>query len=61
VAFWTKMSALLLAVIFTFTVRRVVAFAPEGRFSPAVTRAVAVTSVALWSVVGWGGRWIGFS
>ena len=60
-AFWTKMTALLLAVIFTFTVRRWVAFAPEGRFSPLLNRAVAVTSVALWSMVGWGGRWIGFS
>ena len=60
-AFWTKMTALLLAVIFTFTVRRSVAFAPEGRFSPARYRAVGVTSIALWSTVGWGGRWIGFS
>jgi hypothetical protein len=60
-AFWTKMTALLLAVIFTFTVRRSVAFAPDGRFSPASYRAVGVTSIALWSTVGWGGRWIGFS
>ena len=60
-AFWTKMTALLLAVIFTFTVRRVVAFAPDGRFSPVWNRTVAVTSLALWSTVGWGGRWIGFS
>jgi uncharacterized protein DUF6644 len=60
-AFWTKMSALLLAVIFTFTVRRFVAFAPDGRFSAVWNRTVAVTSLALWSTVGWGGRWIGFS
>jgi hypothetical protein len=61
VAFWTKMVALVLAVVFTFTVRRVVAFAPDGRYPPLWNRAVATTSVALWATVGWGGRWIGFS
>jgi hypothetical protein len=60
-AFWTKMTALLLAIVFTFTVRRRVVFAPPGRFAPASYRAVALTSIALWSTVGWGGRWIGFS
>ena len=60
-AFWTKMTALLLAVTFTFTIRRSVAFAPDGRFSPSSYKAVAITSIALWSTVGWGGRWIGFS
>ena len=60
-AFWTKMTALLLAIMFTFTVRRSVSFAPEGRFSAAAYRGVAVVSLALWSTVGWGGRWIGFS
>jgi len=60
-AFWTKMTALLLAIIFTFTVRRVVAAAPDGRFGPGSQKAVAITSLVLWSTVGWGGRWIGFS
>jgi hypothetical protein len=60
-AFWTKMSALLLAILFTFTIRRSVLAAPDGRFAPASYRAVAITSIALWSTVGWGGRWIGFS
>ena len=60
-AFWTKMIALMMAALFTFTIRRLVAGAPEGRFSPWTHKAVAVTSVALWSTVGWGGRWIGFS
>jgi hypothetical protein len=55
------MTALFLAIIFTFTVRRAVSSAPDGRFSPASCRAVAITSIALWSTVGWGGRWIGFS
>ena len=60
-AFWTKMTALIAAIIFTFTIRRRVAFAPDGRFSPASYKAVGLVSIALWSTVGWGGRWIGFS
>jgi len=60
-AFWTKMTALTLAVVFTFTIRRRVTFAPDGRFAPVSYKAVAMTSLALWSTVGWGGRWIGFS
>ncbi|MBI4885861.1 MAG: hypothetical protein HY824_02100 [Acidobacteria bacterium] len=60
-AFWTKMTALLFALGFTFTVRRSVSLAPDGRFTPAWNKAVALISLALWSTVGWGGRWIGFS
>lgn len=60
-AFWTKMTALVGAVIFTFTFRRIVAGAPDGRFPPAWNRAVGLASIALWATVGWGGRWIGFS
>ena len=61
VAFWIKMVALVAAALFTFTVRQRVALAPEGRFSPAWSRAVGAISIGLWSIVGWGGRWIGFS
>jgi hypothetical protein len=60
-AFAVKMASLLLALIFTFTVRRKVALADEGRVGPLWSRLVAVVSVALWSGVGIGGRWIGFS
>jgi len=60
-AFWTKMTALALAILFTFTIRRRVTFADEARFGPAVSRAVGAVSILLWSTVGWGGRWIGFS
>jgi hypothetical protein len=60
-AFWTKMVALAGAILFTFTLRRVVAGAAEGSYSPVWNRAVALTSIALWGAVGWGGRWIGFS
>jgi hypothetical protein len=60
-AFWTKMTALLFALAFTFTVRRNVTAAPDDRFSPLRAKAVGLTSIALWATVGWGGRWIGFS
>ena len=56
IAFWIKMTSLLLAIVFTFTVRRKVAMADETRVSPLLS-----THLALWSGVGIGGRWIGFS
>ena len=60
-AFAVKMTSLLLALIFTFTVHRKVVLADESRVGPLWSRVVAVDSVALWSGVGIGGRWIGFS
>ena len=60
-AFWTKMEFLLPALIFTFTIRRRVAFAEEGRVWPLWNRVVAISSLALWTGVGAGGRWIGFT
>ncbi len=60
-AFWTKMTALALAILFTFTIRRRVTLADETRVGPMWSRVVAMTSITLWSLVGWGGRWIGFS
>jgi putative flippase GtrA len=60
-AFAVKMTSLLLALIFTFTVHRKVVLAVESRVGPIWSRVVAVVSVTLWSGVGMGGRWIGFS
>jgi hypothetical protein len=60
-AFWFKMTSLFLAIAFTFTVQRKVTQADEARISPAWSKVVAVVSVLLWSGVGIGGRWIGFS
>jgi uncharacterized membrane protein YhdT len=61
VPFWWKMSSLSLALIFTFTVRRKVAFAEEARVRPIWQKLVALISLTLWFGVGAGGRWIGFS
>ena len=59
--FWVKMGSLVLAIIFTFTIRRKVTSADDGRVSPVVYKLVALVSLALWFGVGAGGRWIGFS
>jgi len=60
-AFWVKMTSLLLSIVFTFTVVRKVALAGPDRVRPVWRWVVALVSVLLWSGVGVGGRWIGFS
>jgi hypothetical protein len=59
--FWTKMTSLALALVFTFTVRRKVALADEARVRPWASKLVALVSLTLWLTVGASGRWIGFS
>jgi hypothetical protein len=58
-AFWVKMTSLALAIVFTFTVRRKTVMADKS--TTFRSKLVALVSVALWSAVGIGGRWIGFS
>jgi hypothetical protein len=60
-AFWVKMTSLLLASLFTFTIVRRVAEADEARVAPLWRKTAALVSIVLWSAVGVGGRWIGFS
>lgn len=60
-AFWVKISALLLSLGFTATVLRRTALADPTRISMLRSRAVALVSLSLWSLVAAGGRWIGFS
>src|SRR5262245_7775902 len=60
IAFRTKMAFLLPAILFTFTVHRA-AVADDSRMRPPWRKVVAVVSLALWTVVGASGRWIGFS
>ncbi|HZT75928.1 MAG TPA: DUF6644 family protein [Vicinamibacterales bacterium] len=59
--FWVKMASLLLAILFTFTIKRKITLADNATRNPALMRVVAVVSLALWFGVGAGGRWIGFS
>jgi hypothetical protein len=60
-AFWVKMTSLFLAIVFTFTVHKKVVMADEARMGPLWSKLAALVSVMLWSGVGIGGRWIGFS
>nr|AUN35911.1 hypothetical protein [uncultured bacterium] len=60
-AFWVKMTSLVLATLFTFRVQRPVALADPARITPLRSKATALISILLWSLVGIGGRWIGFS
>jgi hypothetical protein len=57
--FWTKMSMLALALIFTFTIRRRVVLSPEGAVSTGVRKLVGAASIVLWSGVAIPARLIG--
>jgi hypothetical protein len=59
--FWVKMSTLVVATLFAYTIRRRVAFAGEGQFGGTTRVIVALMSIALWFTVAASGRWIGFS
>jgi hypothetical protein len=57
--FWQKMYFLAAALVFTFTVRRKLTQAPEGRVAPIWGKAVAIVSILLWMNVAISGRLIG--
>jgi hypothetical protein len=59
-AFWVKMTCLLLALVWVFTIRNKVTHMDVAR-EPIQAKATAVVSLLLWFGVAWGGRWIGFS
>jgi hypothetical protein len=59
--FWWKMTSLVMATTFTFTVRRKVVLAEESTVRPIYYKLVAFASLILWTGVGGSGRWIGFS
>jgi hypothetical protein len=58
--FWVKMAALVVVVVFTWSVHRRVALANDGDVSPIRRRMVALVSMFLWTTVAVGGRYIGF-
>jgi putative copper export protein len=57
--FWLKMVVLVLAIIFTVTVRRRVTLADETRVAPVRTKVVGIVSIALWAGVAIPARLIG--
>lgn len=59
-SFWVKVATLLLAIFYTFTMRRRVAARPGGDTSR-LTRVTGAASLLLWLTAAAAGRWIGFS
>ena len=59
-AFWVKLAALFLVLVFTFTIRRRVLTAAGPETRAIRDRLVATVSLALWTSVALGGRLIGF-
>jgi uncharacterized protein YacL len=57
--FWLKMRLLLVALIFTFTLRHRVTLADEARVGAVWGKVVGLTSIALWTLVAVEGRLIG--
>ena len=60
-AFWNKMTALALGLVFTFTVRARVTETESVRHTARRQAVVGALSLALWFTVAASGRWIGFS
>ena len=58
--FWYKMSFLVVAIPYTFSVRKRVAAADPARLGPVWGRLTALASMGLWFCVGFSGRWIAF-
>ncbi len=57
--FWWKMEGLLVATIFTFTIRRKMTLADDSRVHPVWNKLVALVSIGLWTGVTIGARLIG--
>lgn len=57
--FWVKMVTLIVATIYTYTIRRRAVMSPSP--GDGMQTMVSVGSIALWFVVAAAGRWIGFS
>lgn len=60
-AFWIKMAALLLAILFVFLVRNPMVLKRENDVALGSARVLAICSIVLWFTVAAAGRWIGFS
>jgi len=59
-SFWVKITTIPIALVFTFTVRARTA-RNAGHDTTPTSKAVALTSIALWFTIAAAGRWIGFS
>jgi hypothetical protein len=57
--FWTKMRVLVVALVFTFTIRHNVTMMDEDKVGPAWGKVVGLVSMALWTWIAVEGRLIG--
>lgn len=60
-AYWAKMAALLIGVVFVFALKRPLLKKDHAQIPPWVLKVVAVASICIWFTVAACGRWIGFS
>ena len=59
-AFWIKMSALVIGLVFTFLVRNPMSV-KKKLDNKLKAKLIGFTSFSIWAVVAGAGRWIGFS
>jgi uncharacterized membrane protein len=59
-AFWIKMSALVIGLIFTFLVRNPMSI-NKKLDNKLYAKLIGFTSCSVWAVVAGAGRWVGFS
>jgi hypothetical protein len=57
--FWFKMEVMLVALVFTFTIRQRITQADEARVGPVWGKVVGLVSIALWTAVAVPARLIG--
>jgi hypothetical protein len=60
-AFWFKMACLAMAIFVTFAVQNKAIEMDDRKGGNIQSKVVALTALMLWTGVGVGGRWIGFS
>lgn len=59
--YWTKMIALVVGVLFVFTLKQPLLRGDHSLLRPLTLKLMAVASMSLWVLVAASGRWIGFS
>jgi hypothetical protein len=59
--YWTKMIALVIGVLFVFTLKQPLLRGDHAALRPLTLKLMAMASMSLWFLVAASGRWIGFS
>jgi len=59
--YWTKMTALLVGILFAFLVRKPLLAGDHAQLKPLTLKLVALASMSVWFIVAASGRWIGYS